>query len=661
MLRGLVYRIFDAGEVESPAGRALVEERYAALRQQIPIIYVIALVGLCGVEITTTGTLAFGFNVPTVVAACAAVRISQWLRSPTAISAESMLKRLQHTCWFAMALCAIVCWWCLQLRTADSTNAMGVMLFGSLTAIGVSYGLTPLPAAARLPLLMLALPLAATALMSNDPQSIGAALSLLVVAVLMLRLLEVNNSHFTGVIESRSIIARQQELAEAARQEAFVAATTDFLTGLPNRRAFVAALETEFERPPGRVPFAVGILDLDRFKAVNDTFGHATGDLLLCTVAERLLEAARGKALVARLGGDEFGLLFHDVGGESAAREAAAGILAAVNRLAVVEGSQFAISVCCGVTIARTDSERTPSRILADADLALYEAKDRSDGGAVLFEPWMEAPRRRRAQIERALQRPQVEEQVDLVFQPIVDLRSGRIIANEALARWTDNDLGEVSPAEFVPVAEQLNVIGKLSDHLMEKAFAEAAQWPSSVRLSFNLSAVQLCAADSALLILQALKRAQLSTDRLQVEVTETALLRDLGRANDNLSKLRDAGVTIVLDDFGAGYASISYLKELRFDQIKIDGGLLTAALDSAEGKRLLSAVIGLCHALGVGTVAEHVENERQLRLLMTLGCVAGQGYWLQPPMSASRCRDYSKAGALVFGAKPPELGHGAA
>lgn len=199
-----------------------------------------------------------------------------------------------------------------------------------------------------------------------------------------------------------------------------------------------------------------------------------------------------------------------------------------------------------------------------------------------------------------------------------------------------------------MPIAEQLDVIGDLSDHLMVKAFAEAATWPEPIRLSFNLSAVQLCAPGSAAFMLQALEQAKLPTGRLQVEVTETALLRDLDHANENLARLREAGVTIVLDDFGAGYASIGYLKELRFDHIKLDGGLLSAAFESADGERLLGAVIGLCDALGVATVAEHVESEEQLDLLVRLGCRAGQGFWLHQPMSAAACRELAGSAAAI-------------
>jgi diguanylate cyclase (GGDEF)-like protein len=642
---------FAAGEIDTPAGRALVEERYSNLRRQIPIVYVLASVNLFSLQVVSGGHLQLGFNPPTAMALCAAIRTLQWMRPESTITHRLMLRRMNQTIWLALIICAVVFGWCFQIRDHSPGSQMGVLLFGALTAIGVSYGLSSLPAAARLPLLVLALPLAAVTVVASDPQFIGAALSLSFVALLLLRVLDVNNAHFTAVIESRSIVAIQQQLAESARKEAIIAATTDFLTGLPNRRAFVAALEAQFEAaaPDGR-GFAVGILDLDRFKAINDTFGHATGDKLLTTVARRLRSAAGKTVVVARLGGDEFGLLLTDVRTTAEADAAARAILAAANRPVRVGGRKFIISLCGGVALASGRKERTPSRVLADADLALYEAKERADGGVAIFEPRMEAPRRRRMQIERALQTPGVQEHIDLVYQPIFDLRTGKVIANEALARWTDAELGAVSPAEFVPIAEQLNVIGSLSNHLLAKALAEAAAWPESIRLSFNLSAVALCDADSASTILDALRRAKLPTCRFQVEVTETALLRDFDRAKANLAALSAAGVTVVLDDFGAGYASIGYLRQLRFDQIKLDGGLLTAALDNPDGERLLCAVIGLCQSLGVDTVAEHVERDRQLELLVRMGCSAAQGFWLRDPMTAEDCRTFCNSADMVTG-----------
>lgn len=648
MLTQLSSRSGDIGEIGTAAGRAIVEERYSALRRQVPVIYLLAVTNICGLELATGRPLQVGLNFPTFLTLCALVRMIQWLRARQEVSHATMLGRLRETCFLAASLSMAVCVWCLYLiASADAAARMAVILFGGLTAIGTAYGLSALPLAGRLPILVLALPLAAVAFVSTDSRFIGAAMSLVLVAFLVLRLLSAHNLHLTGLITSRTLLAEEQVLAESARQQAVAAATTDFLTGLPNRRAFVDALEAEIRDT--RQAFAVAVLDLDNFKQINDTLGHPSGDSLLETVASRL-KSSGADVVVARLGGDEFGLLMRNVSSSARARAAGAQILAQVEQVTLINGREVAVAASMGIGLSRNGAGRTPSRMLADADLALYEAKRDQRVNLAIFEPRMEAPHQRRVEIERALRLPKVQEQIQLVFQPIVDLASGRVIASEALARWTNGTLGEVSPAEFVPIAEQLNVIGNISDHLMRQAFAEAARWPASVSLALNLSAVQLCLPGSAGAIIEAMREAGLCSGRLQVEVTETALLADFGRARRNLAQLRSAGVTIVLDDFGAGYSSIGYLRRLTFDQIKLDGALIAAAQESSDGKRLLSAVIGLCKALGVVTVAEHIENEAQHRLVSKLGCEAGQGFWLCEPKSADSVVEYLRANANAGG-----------
>lgn len=647
MLRRL-RSLLEVGEAETQSGRALVEERYNALRQQIPAIYLLAIVNVCGLDFVINRGVILGLTVPTVLGCCALVRGLQWLWPNPDISPSQMLKRMKETVWLTLAICLVLSFLCLRLlATADVGTAMAIILFGGLTAIGVSCGLSALPNAARIPLVVLALPLVMAAVVTTDPHVVSAALSLAIVALLVLRILGVNNSHFTKVVRSRSEIAVERELAEYARHEAIVAATTDYLTSLPNRRAFVAALDAEIRRDDRDCSFAVAIIDLDRFKHINDTFGHGAGDGLLHTVATRLLTTAGASGIVARLGGDEFGLLFPSVDCASDAEEIVERILSKISQPAIIGGRQFSVSGACGIAMSRRGRHASPSLVLTDADLALYEAKERTAGRIAVFNRRMKEPQRRRTQLERALQVPEAKDKLYPLFQPIFGLNSYRIVAIEALARWRDDELGEVSPSEFIPVAEQSNLIANLSDHMMAMAFAEARKWPASVRLSFNLSAVQLCAAGLAESVTRALAESGLSSEQLQVEVTETALLADFDRARENLGILRSNGVKIVLDDFGAGYASIGYLRELQFDQIKLDGGLVTAAQDSADGERLLHAVIGLCQALGVSAVAEHVENEQQLRLLRKMGCEAAQGYWLSPPMTADACRQIVEAGSL--------------
>jgi diguanylate cyclase (GGDEF)-like protein len=625
---------FPGVNLTTRSGRALVEEQYWSLRRQAPIVYVLGLVNLSAMETAATGTLSVGLNVPTFIAACGLIRTWQWYgtRSANAPGHEQMAKRLRETLWFAAMVCVAVSLRCLYLlEVGDTTTRMAVILFGGLTAIGVSYGLTALPVAGWIPLALIIAPLSVVALLSNDRRFAGAAFGLVVVAVLTLRLLGAHGRHFTTVIRSRSAIAREQELVELARQEAIVAATTDFLTSLPNRRALVAALDTTASE--ATEPFALAILDLNRFKTVNDTYGHALGDELLRLVAERLVESVGGRGLVARLGGDEFGILLPDVRDAEDAYATGRRILDEVKGPAFLNGREFVVTASCGIAFWRKSQDSSPSRLMADADLALYEAKE-SPSGLAAFELRMEAPRRRRAEIERALQLPGVHDELRIVFQPIFNLKTGRIIANEALARWSSAELGAVSPSEFVPIAEQLHLIDDINCHLMGLAFHAARSWPAEIRLSFNLSAIQLCSKGAAKAVLRALERAKLPAERLQIEVTETALLADFRCARANLSELKKAGATIVLDDFGAGYASIGYLRELSFDQIKLDGGLVTAAQHSADGKRLLRAVIGLCECLGVSTVAEHVESSELLALVMKLGCTAGQGFWLERPLA---------------------------
>ena len=641
MLNKFMHRLVGA-DVSTNFGRSLIEERYWSLRRQVPIVYLLGLVNLSALELAATGKLSIGFNLPSFIGICGVVRLWQWfaLSKGAPPTHKLMVGRMQQTVLFAAIVCIAVCVRSLYLlHVGDTVLRMAVMLFAGLTAIGVAYGLTALPAAARIPLVLIVGPISGAALLSDDHYFAAAAFGLVTVAALTMRLLGAHSRHFSDLVHSRSVIVREQALVEQARQEAVVAAGTDFLTGLANRRAFVAALENATSAPSD--PFAVAVFDLDRFKAVNDTFGHGVGDELLKDVASRLSGVVGGRGLVARLGGDELGVVLPAVASEAHALSVGTKILAAVNVRICLEGREYEISASCGIAMSGQSDDRSPSRLMANADLALYKAKADAGGGIAIFEQQMEASQSRRRDVELALRDAKVCDDLKVVFQPIFDLKSGRIIANEALARWTDINLGEVSASEFVPIAEHLDLIHDINGHLMGLAFEQARGWPDNIKLSVNLSAKQVCLPGSAEVILRAVAAGGLAARRLQFEVTETTLLGDFSRARANLEVLRMAGASIVLDDFGAGFASIGYLRELRFDQIKLDGGLVTDAAHSEDGKRLLRAVIGLCDLLGVATVAEHVETDGLLDLVRDMGCTAAQGFWLRAPMSSAELHDF--------------------
>jgi diguanylate cyclase (GGDEF)-like protein len=641
-IKSWLVRLIDAGECETRAGCALLEERYRALQKQIPLLYLVALTNFLGLQLATGGRIVYLYSPSTLLVALVCLRLVYWLRAHNRrLPPEKILVEMTKTWVYALVISVGFCTWSLYLlQLVPPSDDDYVIFFGSFAAVGCAYGITAYPAAARLPLFFLGLPLAMRLILFRDPAHIGLGISLAMVVLLIVRLLGVHNRGFRAIVESRTDIAEQRERARQAERLAKVEkakakriADTDSLTGLANRRAFLRHLSRRaaaLGRRDGG--FALALVDLDGFKPINDTFGHATGDAVLSEVGVRLGIAAGRGALVARTGGDEFALLFPGAQQTSVARAAGAALCAALQEPFLVDGREFRLSGSCGMTLLRRGDCQVEQALIR-ADTALYRAKQNGRAGVAIFSQEMDELHRRRKQIEKALRLPEVQDDIALVFQPIRDLTTGELRAFEALARWNHPEIGSVPPDQFVPIAEQINVIGDISEKLLAKAAREARGWASTVRLSFNVSAVQLCTAGSADRLLAVLGDEGLDPSRLQIEVTETALLADFETARRNLQELRTAGARIVLDDFGAGHASISYLREMQFDGIKLDGTLVSSVLDSLRGRRLLKGVLDLCASLGVPCVAEHIESPDQLALLRELGCRDGQGFFLSPPL----------------------------
>jgi diguanylate cyclase (GGDEF)-like protein len=650
-------RLVDVGEAETLAGRSLLEERYRALQRQIPLLYTIALVNFVSLHIATNGLTAI-ISPSSLLAVLVLFRLAHWLRNRNRrLPPERILRELRKTFIFALAFSISFCAWGTWLMETGANGERDyVILFGSLAAIGCAYGLSSFPSAARLPLLFLGLPLAVRLTFWPDLPHVAIGFSLAVITLVSLRLLGIHNENFSQLVESRAAIAAERErarraekAAKAEKAKARIIADTDPLTKLANRRAFLRVLGRE-ATALGRTgkTFALAMLDLDGFKPINDTFGHATGDSVLMEVGARLSRAGGRDALVARTGGDEFALLLPGCSDTAEAAEAGEKICEVLRRPFRVDGREFRISGSCGLTLL-LPGDCNVSRALIRGDTALYRAKQEGRAGVAVFTRDMEDLHRRRTRIENALRLEETRAAIGLVFQPILDLATGRLRAFEALARWTDEELGSVSPAEFIPIAEQISVIADLSDTLLAKAAAEAGNWPDAVKLSFNLSAVQLCTVGSSRRILSILAEAGTDPARLQIEVTETALLVDFTVARDNLQALRDSGARIMLDDFGAGHASISYLREMQFDGIKLDGTLVAPVSDTLRGRRLLKGVLDLCASMGLPCVAEHIESETQRTLLRELGCRDGQGFLLSPPLSAQEAAAMAAANVVPF------------
>lgn len=656
----LLPALTQVSESQDPADLALTNERYRALQRQIPLLYTVALANFIGLHLATGGEIGTFYSPVTLLAGFVVVRLVHWMnvRGRTLTPVQTV-RELRRTWFYALLVSGGFCAWALSLLAAgEAQHVAHVVLFGSLAAVGCAYGLSSFPAAARLPLLFLGLPIGVWLILTGETANVGMGASLALVILLILRLLGIHNHGFAQLVRSRSDIANERErarraekLAKTERTKARLIADTDPLTGLANRRAFLSALTrcaSDLQGSGRRL--ALAAVDLDRFKPINDTFGHAAGDAVLQQIGGRLAAATGSSAFIARTGGDEFALLLPRMRNVEAVRSVGASICAALQTPFFVEGREFKISGCCGLTILSADQSDVAEALIR-ADTALYQAKA-GRGGFAVFSPEMEENNRRRIAIEQALAAPATRAAIDLVYQPIRDLTTGELRAFEALARWEHETLGCVSPAEFIPVAEQTNNIFAISDALLRKAAREARRWADPVRLSFNISAVQLCTLGFAPRIFDILGEAGLSASRLQVEVTETALLVNMAVVRENLQALQSAGARIVIDDFGAGHASISYLREMQFDGIKLDGSMLGTVGGPLLSRRLLKGVLDMCSALGVPCVAEHIECEEQLTLLRELGCRDGQGFLLGHPLHASEAAALARPALHVQGVR---------
>ena len=418
--------------------------------------------------------------------------------------------------------------------------------------------------------------------------------------------------------QGREIRARQR-----AEDRARHLAMADALTGLPNRRQFAIRLQTALES--GR-EIALMMIDLDRFKPVNDVFGHGVGDQVLIAFAKRASALAGPGATLARFGGDEFALLLPAIDDQQEPTRVARRLLGLFDDPFVVDEVQVTLGASIGIALAPRDGTEA-EELTRRADVALYRAKTNGRGNYRFFEAEMDAMVKTRARIERDLRQAIEQGTVRPHYQPIVDLTTGRITSFEALARWHHPEYGDLEPEQFIAIAEDSGLIIPLSSHLLRIAARDATQWPSDVKLCFNISRVQLSDPMLVLRIMQILGETGLSPTRLEVEISEQALVSDIVAAKGALDAFHQAGVRIALDDFGTGNSSLRHLRECHFDRLKIDRSFVTSMTGSDENTALVNAILGLSKALGLPVTAEGIESEALIGLLRDSGCSEGQGF----------------------------------
>jgi diguanylate cyclase (GGDEF)-like protein len=454
-------------------------------------------------------------------------------------------------------------------------------------------------------------------------------------------------------VASGGWVVTYEDVTERRRVEARFAhmARHDALTGLPNRLLFREHMEEAVRRSRGRT-IAVLSLDLDGFKTINDTLGHPAGDLLLQSVASRLQSVAADAEIVARLGGDEFVVIQQDAL-EDQVSDLAQRLINALHEPFDIGAQQVVIGVSIGIasTSDVTDLE-APDSLLKNADLALYRAKADGRGTYRFFEAEMDARLQARRRLELDLQTALEQDQFEILYQPLVDSRQGNVSGFEALLRWHHPERGMVSPAEFIPVAEDTGLIKEIGAFVLRRATAEAAAWPGGLKVAVNLSPVQFNARNLVEVVSHALALSGLAPQRLELEITESLLLQDNVEVLETLHRLRLLGVRIAMDDFGTGYSSLSYLQRFPFDKIKIDQAFTRQLTEENGSVAIVRAIIGLGRSLGIAILAEGVETRDELAILQTEGCWDVQGYLFSKPVPAAQALEVMRGIAEQHGTK---------
>lgn len=451
------------------------------------------------------------------------------------------------------------------------------------------------------------------------------------------KILEAKTEELSHAVEEKKVELRVEfDRRQISEEKLHFLAYHDPLTKMLNRQGFRDALAhavTE-SHGPGIEP-ALLFIDLDGFKAVNDVHGHETGDKLLCAVARQMQEIVPDNFVIARLGGDEFAIISFYEDQPASSMSMAEKLVEGLGKPFDIDGSLIAIGASCGVARASEFSSDLDG-LVKGADLAMYHAKSNGRGGAVLFEAQMLKDQAERRQLEADLRLAVQKSEFEIFYQPLFDMSSRAITGFEALVRWPHPKRGLISPEVFIPIAEETGLINQLGGWVLREACLEACKWPDNIKIAVNLSPIQFSSAALMPTLVNALGSSGLSPKRLELEITEMSLLGNEGKNVQLLNAIRELGVKVSMDDFGTGYSSLTYLRNFRFDKIKIDRRFVQGLDSSLSDSAIVDAIISLGKSIGIGTTAEGIETEDQCAAIFDRGCVEGQGYFFSRPLTSA-------------------------
>lgn len=445
-------------------------------------------------------------------------------------------------------------------------------------------------------------------------------------------------------------VAIQEDVTERKNAEGRIQhlANYDQLTGLPNRRLFREQLNEIIERAKKyNTKVALLFADLTNFNRINDTLGHAAGDKLLKAIADRLARLISNNDFLARIGGDEFAIVSENIANAEAVAVKARSMIETILAPMQIENVEVNVGACVGIAIC-PDDEVEPERLVNFTDMALHKAVRSSPNSYFFFSQEMNAETAERLSLEHDLRRALANNEFVLYYQPQLDMKTGKILSFEALIRWINAERGMVSPMKFIPIAEDTGLIIPIGSWVLQEALRQMTQWDAQglppFSVAVNLSVVQFQQDDLASGVEEALKRYNMPSSRLELELTESVVMQDAQKAGNVLSRLSNVGIKLAIDDFGTGYSSLSYLKRFAVNRLKIDQSFVRDMTSNSDDAEIAQAIINLGHTLGLEIVSEGVETPEQLNLLKRQGCDVIQGYYVGKPMPADMIPDYLKS-----------------
>jgi diguanylate cyclase (GGDEF)-like protein len=617
----------------------LAQAQLRILTSQVPLLYFMLLTNVAAVSYTHFETAPRSLTVYGSGALCliCAVRLFQWMRTKERqLSADQIVRRLKETVALAGLVTVLFVASGIGLFPYGNAYAQGQLAFFlAITVIGCTFCLMQVRPAALVVALLGAAPAAVFLISTGRPTYVAIGVNMALVGAAMIQLVLTHSRDFANMINFQTELAKKHRETLRLAEENSRLANLDTLTDLPNRRRFFANLHEMLGlAAQSDKRFVVGVIDLDGFASVNDAFGHVTGDQVLIETGRRLRDVSDEAVLLARLGGDEFGVLID--GRLSEARIDAYGERICAALRAPFQVADVTVQIAGSIGFATYPEAGTSAELLFErADYALYHAKRRARGRPVIFSREHEIQIRQFASVEKCLRNGDLEKELSVNFQPIFDVTRGEVVAFEALARWNSSELGQVPPNIFVRVAERTDFITQLTQILLRKTLVCARSWPDDIRVSFNLSVRDIGSPEAIMKIIAIIQNSGVAPRRIDLEVTETALMRDFDKGCECLKALKALGANIALDDFGTGYSSLSYVHRLPLDKIKIDRSFIRDIETQPTCRDIVKTVIDLCRNLKLACVIEGMETKEQAQILCGLGGAMMQGYYFSKDMPA--------------------------